>query len=221
MFTMIDEVNINTQSVFHSIGYTYGSQPSARVVSLVNDYADNIHHIIEPTVSYVIKNIDFIIGNYIVCEDDIVLKSQVLAKVLENAHKVAIFTLTISNPLEDITSQLAEDGHMRQASVLDAIGSNAAEKVADALQKRIRRVVSIQGMETSRRFSPGYCDWDVSQQKMLFQALDGDQAGIRLTDSFLMIPRKSISGIIGIGPSGTMNYQPCKTCDKANCTGRR
>ena len=221
MFTLNNEVNINPRSVFRRIGYAPDSTPSSRIVSLVNDYTENVHHIIEPAVSYVIKDVNFIIGQHIVLEGDLVITSRVMANVMENAHKIVIFTLTIGDPLEGITSQLAEDGLMNQASVLDAIGSSAAEKVADSFQNRIKDMAISQGMDISRRFSPGYCDWDVSQQKVLFEALDGDQAGIRLTDSFLMIPRKSISGIIGIGPFGEMNYNPCKTCEKSTCVGRR
>jgi hypothetical protein len=43
-----------------------------------------------------------------------------------------------------------------------------------------------------------------------------------LTDSYLMLPRKSVSGIIGIGcGAGVKDYNPCRTCDKRGCPGRR
>jgi len=52
--------------------------------------------------------------------------------------------------------------------------------------------------------------------------MNGDYAGIRLTEQCLMLPQKSISGIIGIGPCNKVeNYNPCKTCDKQDCVGRR
>jgi hypothetical protein len=221
MFTLNNEVNINPRKVFRTIGYAQDSKPSARIASLVNEYTENVHHIIEPTVSHVIKDVNFIVGKHIVLESNIVITSKIMAKVMESASRIVIFTLTIGDPLEGITSQLAEDGLMSQASVLDAIGSTAAENVAISFEEKIRNMADSQGMEISRRFSPGYCDWDVSQQKMLFQALDGDQAGIHLTDSYLMIPRKSISGIIGIGTVGTMNHNPCKSCEQSTCVGRR
>ena len=79
------------------------------------------------------------------------------------------------------------------------------------------------GFVISRRFSPGYCDWDVSQQKMIFEAVNADSIGVHLTDECLMIPKKSISGIIGIGHSegGLEDYNPCTTCDKRDCLERR
>ncbi|MFC1861070.1 vitamin B12 dependent-methionine synthase activation domain-containing protein, partial [Chloroflexota bacterium] len=115
----------------------------------------------------------------------------------------------------------AKGGLVLQSAVLDSIGSNAVEKLADSVESQISEVANNQGFTITRRISPGYCDWNVNQQKMLFQAMKGDNAGVRLTDGFLMIPRKSISGIIGIGPSEIEKYTPCYTCDKYDCVGRR
>jgi cobalamin-dependent methionine synthase I len=134
-----------------------------------------------------------------------------------------MFLVTIGEYLEETVSQLAQAGLILQATVLDAIGSDAVEKVADFIQDRIREMAMADGFITSRRFSPGYCDWNIGQQRMLFYSLAGNTLGVRLTGECLMIPQKSISGIIGIGPStdDVENYNPCKTCKKQDCPGRR
>ena len=134
-----------------------------------------------------------------------------------------MFLVTIGNHLEETAYRLAEDGLILQATVLDAIGSVAAERVADFVQDRIGEIANDQGLVISQRFSPGYCDWDLGQQKMVFWAVNGASMGIRLTERCLMIPQKSISGIIGIGPSdgNVEHYNPCNTCDKHDCRGRR
>jgi len=131
--------------------------------------------------------------------------------------------VTIGEHLEETACRLAEDGLIVQATVLDAVGSVAAEEVADFVQGKVREIASDQGLVVSQRFSPGYCDWDISQQRTIFWAVNGDSMGVHLTDGCLMIPRKSISGIIGIGPryANVENYNPCKTCDKHDCQGRR
>ena len=110
---------------------------------------------------------------------------------------------------------------MVQSAVLDAIGSVAAEKVADFVQRRVGEVAHAQGLYISQRFSPGYCDWDIGQQKTVFWAVNGNAMGVRLTERCLMVPQKSISGIIGIGTTEVESYNPCKTCDKQDCRGRR
>ena len=214
-------IDIDSQQVLRDIGYSTSCEPPARIVSLVDEYLEYANHLVDAVYSYVIRDIDLVQGSYVVIEGSVIFESRVIARLLEHCQKVALFALTIGNHLEEMVCQLAEDGLILQATVLDAIGSVTAEKVADFVEDRISEVSSAQGLTISRRMSPGYCDWDVSQQKMVFRAIDGDSAGIHLTEGCLMLPRKSISGIIGIGPSGVEDYNPCKTCDKHNCEGRR
>ncbi|MFC1971529.1 vitamin B12 dependent-methionine synthase activation domain-containing protein [Chloroflexota bacterium] len=218
-----NELGIDRQEVLSFIGYADDYEPSARIVSLVNDYIDNYHDLLSPSFAYVIKDIMSVQGDRIILEDSIILKSKVLARLLEKCEKVAVFVLTIGNHLEDMVSHLAENGLVLQATVLDAVGSGAAEKMAAYVEDKIRRMADAKGLVISLRFSPGYCDWDVRQQKMVFRALNGDTAGISLTKTFLMIPRKSVSGIIGIGPADNdiEKYNPCNTCAKKDCQGRR
>lgn len=223
MLTVSDEMDVDKQEILSNIGYADEYQPSVRIISLVNDYIENYHDLIASSYSYVIRDIVSVAGNLITIEGSITLKSRVIARLLERCEKAAIFALTIGNHLEDMVAYLAENKLVLQATVLDAIGSSAAERLAAYVSDRIKRIANLEGLVTSQRFSPGYCDWAVSQQKKVFKALRGDTAGIRLTESLLMIPRKSVSGIIGIGlpDKGIENYNPCLTCKKKNCPGRR
>lgn len=221
MVTASSRFNINRNRVLCDIGYGSESQASVRMASLVNDYVENAHQFIAPSFSYAIRDIVLVTGNIVTIEYDVVFESEVISKLLEKADKVAVFILTIGKYLEDAVAQLAQDGLVLQSAVLDSIGSDIAEKLADSVESQISEVAHNQGLTITRRFSPGYCDWNVTQQKMVFQAMRGDCAGVRLTDSCLMIPRKSISGIIGIGPSEITKYNPCETCDEYDCIGRR
>jgi len=217
------DIEIDKKQVCHYIGYEDNHKLSARISSLIDDYAEHAHYLINPLYSYIIKDVEWARGSITFIEDSIILKSQVIAQLLEHCNQVAVFLVTIGKYLEETAFQLAKDGLILQATVLDAIGSDAVEKVADFVQDRIKEIAEAQGLVTSRRFSPGYCDWNIGQQRMLFYALTGNTLGIRLTGECLMIPQKSISGIIGIGPSidNVENYNPCKTCTKQDCPGRR
>jgi len=175
----------------------------------------------EPTYSYIIKDIEAVRRSCVFLDGSIVLKSEVMARLMEQCKMVAVFLVTIGNGLEKVGLRLAEDGLVLESAVLDAIGSVAAEMVAECVQDRIGEVARAQELSTSRRFSPGYCDWALRQQKMVFRAMDGNSMGVRLTRECLMLPRKSISGVIGIGPADMKNYNPCKTCHKPDCLGRR
>ena len=216
-------IEIDKEQVCRYIGYEDGQHLSARISSLVDEYAEHAHGLINASYSYVIKDVEWARGSITFVEGSISFKSRIVAKLLGRCTRVAIFLVTIGKYLEETSFQLAKDGLVLQATVLDAIGSVAVEKVAGFAQARIKEIVKAQGHVTSRRFSPGYCDWKIGQQQMLFSALTGNTIGIRLTGECLMIPQKSISGIIGIGPSDANleNYDPCKTCRKKDCPGRR
>jgi hypothetical protein len=217
------DIKIDKKQVCHYIGYENDQNLPARTCSLIDDYAEHVHELINPLYSCVIKDVEWARGSIALIEGSIVFKSRVITKLLEHCPQVAMFLVTIGEYLEETVSQLAQAGLILQATVLDAIGSDAVEKVADFIQDRIREMAVADGFITSRRFSPGYCDWNIGQQRMLFYSLAGNTLGVRLTGECLMIPQKSISGIIGIGPStdDVENYNPCKTCKKQDCPGRR
>lgn len=217
-----NELDIDTEQVLHHIGYNSDGEPSARIESLVKEYTDNICHLIEPSYSYVIRGIKSVRGSRVFIEGSVTFRSNVVARLLKQCQKVAVFVVTIGNRLGDVVRQLSKDGLMVQASVLDVIGSDAAETVANVVQDIISKEAAADGLGISQRFSPGYCDWRVSQQKLVFRAMDGETSGVRLTDGCLMVPQKSISGIVGIGPGNEVEgYNPCLTCKKHDCVGRR
>ncbi|MFC2070583.1 vitamin B12 dependent-methionine synthase activation domain-containing protein [Chloroflexota bacterium] len=216
-------LTIDRNQLLNQIGYDDSYQMSSKIKSLVDGYLDNYHNLIESSFSYVIKDIESIQESQIILEDSIILQSSILARLLERCEQTVIFALTIGNHLEDMTAYLADNGHVLQATVLDAIGSNATEQLAFYVEDVIGKLVGYNGLVISRRFSPGYCDWDVSQQEMIFRALQEEPIDIRLTEEYLMLPRKSISGIIGIGSSNNAieSYNPCSTCQATDCPGRR
>jgi hypothetical protein len=217
-----NELGVDIKQVLHHMGYSTDGKPSARIESLVKEYADNICHLIEPSYSYVVRDINSVRGARVFIDGSVTFRSNIIARLLERCQKVAVFVLTIGSGLGEVVRQLSEGGLMVQAAVLDAVGSDAVETLAHVVQDIVAKQVGTEGLGISRRFSPGYCDWRVSQQKEVFRAIGGDTAGVRLTDSCLMIPQKSISGIIGIGPADKVeSYNPCLTCNKRDCIGRR
>lgn len=217
------DVEIDKNQVCQFIGYDDSHKLSARISSLVDDYSKNAQGLINPLYSYVIKDVEWARGCIAFIEDSIIFKSEVIVRLLEQCRHVAIFVVTIGKYLEETAWKLSRDGLILQATVLDAVGSDAVEKAAGSVHDRIREMARSEGLVTSRRFSPGYCDWNIGQQRMLFHALTGQTSGVRLTAECLMIPQKSISGIIGIGSanSNVDKYNPCEFCNKQDCPGRR
>jgi hypothetical protein len=217
------EIEVDKRHVLRRIGYKDDCEPSPRIAALISEYSQLAQQLIEPSYSYVIRSIDMVRKRDVFIGDLVMLRSHVIARLLEQCQQVGAFLVTIGDELEKKTTSLANDGLILESYALDAIGSSAVEKIAELVEAEIRQMASAQGLCISRRFSPGYCDWSIRQQKELFRMIDGDSVGVRLTTGCLMIPQKSISGIIGIGPScvDIETYNPCRTCKKRNCLGRR
>jgi hypothetical protein len=216
-------IRISKSEVCRYLGYRRGRGLPAPVSKVIDEQIAEGYKLIDPTCSYIIKDIKCIEGPQVIIDDSLVFTSPTLAQILSQCSQVAIFLATIGNHLEARVSQLMSKGEMLKAAVLDTVGSEAVEKVACYIEETIRKAASINGAGISLRYSPGYCDWDISDQRMIFQAMRPASPAVHLTEEFLMIPRKSISGIIGVARFGsnTINYSPCSVCNQHDCLSRR
>ncbi len=113
--------------------------------------------------------------------------------IFKDAKKVALCICTIGIGLEEATSKLIEKNEILEGLILDTLGSEAAEDVARQTDKYIANTAKKMGLWPSKRFSPGYSIWDIQEQAYLFKILRAEDIGVRLTDSFMMVPRKSVS----------------------------
>jgi hypothetical protein len=115
---------------------------------------------------------------------------------IEPGVPLAAVVCTIGSALEARVSELADDGQTARAMVLDAIGSAAAEEVADRSNQRVCGWAADTGRVAGRRSSPGYGSWDVTEQRALFGFVEPVDIGVTLNDSCMMVPRKSVSYIV-------------------------
>jgi hypothetical protein len=217
------DIEIDRADVCPYLGYRSGDTPSAGIASMINECIAKSFPLIQPAFTYVLRDVKSIVDGVSFLDDGSSIQSHIIARLLGHCEKVAVYVLTVGSQLEEMGSALAEDGFILESYVLDSIGSSATEKLAEAVQQRIAADAAAQRLCISRRFSPGYCDWHISQQSTIFQLVDGDSVGIHLTPDCLMVPRKSSSGIVGIGRCDgyVETYNPCLTCKKTRCPGRR
>lgn len=213
------KVEIDTIDVYRYLGYESEQYPRPRVLSLVESQIYEAYAFIKPAAYYTIKPI-MSVENSKIAVDGLLFTSRNLARVFSNCGQAAIFVVTIGEALEKKVAQLTKEGLILKASVLDAVGSVAVEKAANRLENMIRSIAVENGDKVGWRYSPGYCDWAITQQKELFRGLDGKSIGVNLTNTHLMVPRKSISGIIGMGKSCNI-FSACRFCGRENCPHRR
>ena len=100
------------------------------------------------------------------------------------------------------------------------LGSIVVESAMDIIQEHLKLWMKEQGLKFTNRYSPGYCGWELKEQSKLFGLLPENFCGISLSDSMLMKPIKSVSGIIGIGENVIYDQYTCNYCRDVNCLYR-
>ena len=81
-------------------------------------------------------------------------------------------------------------------------------------EQTLRQMLKAEGLYLTGRFSPGYGDWPISVQPLLAQALDTPRRmGMCVTESFLMLPRKSVTAVLGVSGQPVTGYRAgCGHC---------
>jgi hypothetical protein len=153
--------------------------------------------------------------------DDIQFEiGKTLAKELRNSTGFALYICTAGMGIGEESQMLLAGDNPVLGYVYDVLGSMIVEAATDLLQNEIRNISIAQGLKITNRYSPGYCKWSVSDQHKLFSFFPSDCCGIKLTESALMYPIKSVSGIIGIGPEVEYREYTCDLCNQVDCFHR-
>lgn len=215
------EIKIDHNEVIQSLGYNNQTQPTAMLNNMFNRLFKEGWGLLSPRGIYVINQIRSNRDGMIYIENSFAFSSDILSRTLSGATHLAIFLVTIGKKLAQRVLGLMQQERMAEAMALDSYGSKAVEAAAEWMESCIGDIASARGEKITRRFSPGYCDWDIKQQEVIFNLIDSGQIGVSLTDSFMMIPEKSISAALGMG-KGVSKRSPCMRCSKSKgCRDKR
>ncbi|HEX2934115.1 MAG TPA: vitamin B12 dependent-methionine synthase activation domain-containing protein [Bacteroidales bacterium] len=146
---------------------------------------------------------------------------KIVASHLKRAEFVALFAVTIGKDLENHSEELFSQGEMLDGYVVNLIASEAAESAAAFIHHHISELAQAKHLHVTNRYSPGYCNWNVAEQFKLFHFFPESFTDISLTESALMNPVKSVSGIIGIGEHVRFNQYKCAICNDKQCIYRQ
>ncbi|WP_106827908.1 vitamin B12 dependent-methionine synthase activation domain-containing protein [Parabacteroides pacaensis] len=144
-----------------------------------------------------------------------------ICSYLQKARQIAVFICTAGEGFTQKAVTYNQQGDYLKGYITDTFGSLVVEKAMDYIQSELDKQMQKNGMKITNRYSPGYCNWEVNDQKQIFDLLPEKACGISLTNSCLMVPIKSVSGIIGIGPEVRKNDYGCDICNNITCIFRK
>lgn len=218
----ISDLGVNRALVESDLGYREGEAPD-----MIKDLIDEILPLIPLRISLqcgygILPAGSITLANGSVSFHDLQFATgPIITSQLKRSTSLSLFVSTAGPRLEQWSGELMAGGDMMRGYIIDAIASEYVEQASVWLEQKIASHVETRGWKITNRYSPGYCDWPVSEQHKLFSLLPENFCGITLTESSLMIPIKSMSGIIGLGPEVARGAFQCSICDLKDCFRRR
>ncbi len=206
-FQILD--HLAAEPALHQVYSRMGFKPRRAEIpstmrSLIEEVLQLGRELVKPRAIYRRRGIVRIDQEGIELEDGLQISSLKVRHWMEGCHSLYLAAVTLGPDLDRRVQELSTGGDVTRAFLLNAYGAEAAEALMESLDAHLADLDSQRGFSTTKRYSPGYGDWRISAQKELLDHLEAHRIGIQLTDSFMMIPEKSVSAIIGVRPLSQM-----------------
>jgi hypothetical protein len=181
---------------------------------LVQRLVASLQGVLRPEAAFRAGYVDEKAENRVVI-DGVSFRSRVLRRNLEGIGRVFPFVMTVGEAFDRTVDQTAD---LLEKYLLDEIGNLGLREAHRQFEDHLRSSFALEKISC---MTPGSLeDWPIEEQKNLFSLLSGVESrlGVRLTDSLLMIPRKSVSGIYF---PAEVSFSSCQLCPCERCDNRK
>lgn len=183
------------------------------ILKIVQHEVATIDKIIMPKYTFIKTKIAICENGIKIGNSDIILKGNDIKNHLNNCSECYIICGTLGASI-DRHIKLLESVSMLSAMTSDAACADFIEKLLDNAQKEIGNIEAENGRYITSRYSPGYGDLPISLQKSILTICDAPKKiGLNVTETNILIPRKSVTAIIGVSSSPVVG----KTSGCASC----
>jgi hypothetical protein len=215
-----EQILINREEVLKALQVPINYSDSY-VDGLISEFTQKSLELCSPCGIYgIFENPVFIENTDLVIEGFTFHLEKIVSSSIKNSSMIIFFISTAGGEVEQLSKQLIKEGHLLEGLIVDILASIIAEEAARLIYESIKDDMRKNGWNITNRYSPGYCNWSVSDQQKLFPLFKNQTCGVQLTDSSLMIPIKSVSGIIGAGSNVKYMDYFCDKCKVDSCIYR-
>jgi hypothetical protein len=216
------KIRVNPDDIIRLLGGRQEGSVDSHSAALVDQYIEKCSKIMTPLAGYVVaKSVEPESPEEISISGIRFHSGRIIHNMLKLSESYAFFLVTAGPETEALARALLGSGAFLEGYITDLVASAIVESMADQVHEEIRKLAGTRDMQVTNRYSPGYCSWDVAEQQKLFRLFPDDCCGISLSESSLMSPVKSASGIIGMGSNVKFNEYACEICSMKNCLFRR
>lgn len=159
---------------------------------------------------------DSISENNVVLKNGVCFSGKMPPKVLADSRELFAFVITLYG-----FDRINCAGDMMVEYFADCLGSAYIEAAEAKFSAKLSELLKCERLQRTHMWCPGQHGFELVNQKVIFELLDPSDIGCTLSDSMLMLPVKSASGIFGVLPSGKENsLRPCDFCRfRPTCPG--
>ncbi len=138
-----------------------------------------------------------------------VFRSEALARYMENCRELVLIGATAGRGIIAAIEEETNRGNLSRAVIFDAAASEIVDAALDWLSGFYRGLLRRENKRLlKRRFSAGYGDFALENQKTVFELLALDRLGVRVTEQAILIPEKSVTAVVGIREYGEGPLEP-------------
>jgi hypothetical protein len=148
------------------------------------------------------------------------IRSAMFARQVERCEGDRFVIFMISTLGKELEPLYNHNESVLNQWIFDKIGTELAEIVADLVERDWRLRLNASGMQCGVRLSPGYCDWTLEGQSVIFNSIEAGIMGVKLTTKYIMLPKKSVSAV-AVTAQKVHAKTPCEFCIKNGCLWRR
>ncbi len=215
-------LGLKTREVLRRQGLGGGAKIRPEIEILIQELLASVKkaRLLEPAVAYEYYTVSSMKGSQISLDGDKAIRGPLLPAIFPEAKELAVLLCTIGPRLEKQVTDYSKSGETMRGMILDGIGSTAVDMVTPEVLRRLTNEVSSRGYEISSPVNPGMPGFPLTEQWNLLGLVNADEIGVRLTASGVLVPRKSVSMVIGIGPKMTRwtEAEVCARCSlKESC----
>ena len=211
----ISPEDLPEKEVWFAMGYK-DSVPEERIQEMVRELRDKL--VPKATLRYMYQVVDAekLSPRQVRFADKTFTPEGIICSYLKGMTHALLFIGSAGWEFDMAKEALKAEDDIVADYIADSIGTVLAEMTVARIEKDYDGVQTI-----SMPYSPGYCNWNIREQHLLFSLFPERPCGIILTDSSLMTPEKSVSGFFALGE--TLQRQPyhCEICKNNRCYKRR
>lgn len=202
--------DLHEDEIYRAMGYG-NSLPDSQTVDIVRQVIDDAISVCNMRAMYTIVDAKLLSNLSIRLANTVFSPGGIITSYLDGMETACIFIATAGI---EFNEYVKSRGDILVEYVADSVGSVIAEKAVDMVASSINQNHSLP-------YSPGYCGWNIKQQKQFFSLFPEMPCGVSLSDSCLMFPEKSVSGFMAMGTNLVRQPYRCDICTNRNCYKHR